>query len=547
MFNGNRPNEETQRTLTHEELSTAIIPGTECMADVGNLHFKHSGKNVLIPQPSNDPSDPLNWNRKWKAAAMIGMAISSFANGFGPLSIGPQVPFYMAEWDKSVDDVINFTGICILVLGFSNLVWVPVARLFGRRPALWISMTIGIASAVWRATATSYESFIGACVLSGFACGPGETFGPMLVADVMFLHERGFYMGLYQWAYWGGIMVGPIVAGAMSDRYGWRSFWWLNVGILSFALVYQICFLPETKWTREANTLPTAGAFLDAQEKELNQFTEIESTNDIPGPNQTVHRLASEETLFGGPNRNQFLPFSKYERNESLLQALWIPIRVTAFPIVQWASFVFSWSASCFLVANITQSAALAGPPWNFSAAAVGYTNLALFGGASIALVTAGPLSDWISMRATMHNNGIREPEMRLPTLILFSAAALLGGLIVSYGYQYGWPWEAIVILGYTLLGMQLAALAAIATTYAIDSYKPVAGEFLISATVVKNLWGYGLSQFLNPWIVKSGYVLPIMVNTALTLFFICLAIPLFFYGKRVRYWSANSTVHSSS
>lgn len=41
-------------------------------------------------------------------------------------------------------------------------------------------MTIGIASAVWRATATSYESFIGACVLSGFACGPGETFGPMV-------------------------------------------------------------------------------------------------------------------------------------------------------------------------------------------------------------------------------------------------------------------------------------------------------------------------------------------------------------------------------
>lgn len=33
MFNRNRLNEETQRTLTHEELSTAIIPGTECMAD----------------------------------------------------------------------------------------------------------------------------------------------------------------------------------------------------------------------------------------------------------------------------------------------------------------------------------------------------------------------------------------------------------------------------------------------------------------------------------------------------------------------------------
>lgn len=65
-----------------------------------------------------------------------------------------------------------------------------------------------------------------------------------------------------------------------------------------------------------------------------------------------------------------------------------------------------------------------------------------------------------------------------------------------------------------------LSILAISANFTKIDSYKPIAGEFLISATVVKNLWGYGISQFLNPWIVKSGYVVPIMVNTALTLFF---------------------------
>ena len=39
---------------------------------------------------------------------MLGMVISSFANGFGPLSIGPQVPYYMKEWDRSLEDVIQF-------------------------------------------------------------------------------------------------------------------------------------------------------------------------------------------------------------------------------------------------------------------------------------------------------------------------------------------------------------------------------------------------------------------------------------------------------
>lgn len=52
---------------------------------------------------------------------MLGMAISSFANGFGPLSIGPQVPFYMAEWDKSVDDVLNFVWYSTPRQKFSHL------------------------------------------------------------------------------------------------------------------------------------------------------------------------------------------------------------------------------------------------------------------------------------------------------------------------------------------------------------------------------------------------------------------------------------------
>jgi hypothetical protein len=45
-----------------EELGTTIYPGTEIMADVGSHHFvKSSAKSdrVLVPQPSQDPHDPL--------------------------------------------------------------------------------------------------------------------------------------------------------------------------------------------------------------------------------------------------------------------------------------------------------------------------------------------------------------------------------------------------------------------------------------------------------------------------------------------------------
>lgn len=40
--------------------SVDLIPGTEIISDDG------SAKIQLIPKPSSDPRDPLNWSRKWK-------------------------------------------------------------------------------------------------------------------------------------------------------------------------------------------------------------------------------------------------------------------------------------------------------------------------------------------------------------------------------------------------------------------------------------------------------------------------------------------------
>ena len=60
----------------------------------------------------------------------------------------------------------------------------------------------------------------------------------------------------------------------------------------------------------------------------------------------------------------------------------------------------------------------------------------------------------------------------------------ILGSVITAVGYDYHWPWEAIVIIGYSFLGCQVAALPSIASTYAIDSYKPVTGSLFVTITM---------------------------------------------------------------
>ncbi|KAL9111186.1 MAG: hypothetical protein Q9187_007952 [Circinaria calcarea] len=45
-----------------QELNVKIVPGTEVMTDVGTHHFIKSSSTsdrVLVPQPSDDPHDPL--------------------------------------------------------------------------------------------------------------------------------------------------------------------------------------------------------------------------------------------------------------------------------------------------------------------------------------------------------------------------------------------------------------------------------------------------------------------------------------------------------
>lgn len=101
------------------------------------------------------------------------------------------------------------------------------------------------------------------------------------------------------------------------------------------------------------------------------------------------------------------------------------------------------------------------------------------------------------------------------------------------------------MIIGYTCAGIQVAALPAIASTYAIDSYKPVSGSIFVAITVNKNVWGYGFSKFITPWSEESGYVPPIMTNTALITFFCLTGIVFWYYGKTFRKWSRHSKVHS--
>jgi MFS family permease len=384
----------------------------------------------------------------WKAFTITASTMVTFTQGFGPLALAPMFPALEEEFESDLTSVVRFTGVAILVLGFSNFIWVPISTSFGRRPVYILSQLVCLASSIWRGKAQTYGSFMGACVVNGIGAGPAETIQPAVIADIFFLHDRGFWNTLYWVFYMGSLMVAPIISGSMTQHIGWRSFWWLNSALLALSIIMVLFMFPETKWHRlhpdevmknlaaEAQTSSPAGSQEKVQPAELaaEESEKVDSEATKPTASKMMNELSHQATAERDPWLGKGTPSKQqwkfYQPNKhplkSILLDLWIPWKLFIFPIVEFSAFVVSWSCSSFLTINLTQSANFAAPPYLYEPETIGFFNFAILIGAMIGLATAGPLSDWVSARATKKNRGIREPEMRLPAMIPYVCIMIL-------------------------------------------------------------------------------------------------------------------------
>lgn len=118
------------------------------------------------------------------------------------------------------------------------------------------------------------------------------------------------------------------------------------------------------------------------------------------------------------------------------------------------------------------------------------------------------------------------------------------------------------MVLGFGLVGVQVVSIPTIAITYAIDCYKPIAGQIMAISTVCKNTFGvrhltscdevlsnitqFGMTYYYNDWVVTSGFTPPLMMIMALTVGFSLVGTILFpYFGKSLRRWTRASKVHS--
>jgi MFS family permease len=82
---------------------------------------------------------------------------------------------------------------------------------------------------IWCASAHTFGSLVAARILSGFVAATGEALCSSINADLFFLHERGWWMGVYQFTAAIGSSIGGIITGFAVHSLGWRWHFWVSL------------------------------------------------------------------------------------------------------------------------------------------------------------------------------------------------------------------------------------------------------------------------------------------------------------------------------
>lgn len=135
-------------------------------------------------------------------------------------------------------------------LGIGALISSPTAIIFGKRPVYLLGVLIFLASSIWCAASKSYGSLVAGRILMGIGVSPCESLPSATIAEIFFLHERAYRIGIYTLLLLGGKNLVPLVSAAIIETMSWRWVFWIVAIVVGFNLGLLFLFVPETFWVR---------------------------------------------------------------------------------------------------------------------------------------------------------------------------------------------------------------------------------------------------------------------------------------------------------
>lgn len=359
------------------------------------------------------------------------MATSNF------LAAGPTIAVVNTALDFFPDSVDNgtlsssaiprvsyFFTTSALLQGTGNLIWTPLANKWGRRPVYLLSYLVYFLAAIWLIFDHSYGGFLAGRIIMGFGAGAAETIAPISIADIYFLHERGTVMSSYTCFLSVGVAGGIVISGLITIDHHWRAIYQTGAGLVGFILLLAFFTFPETAYVRSQSSADEA-----SDPPDLSAYPALR-----PDTAETISPPAKDSYA------QSLKVFHGTLTHEPIYKMALRPFGLIFLPPVLWAALVQAATIG-FLVAVTSNVSVAFDDAYEFEPYQVGLCFIAAIVGSIVGIPAGGQLGDWVADMLTRRNGGMREPEMRLPAMVLSTLTGPLSLLLYGFGIQYGLHW----------------------------------------------------------------------------------------------------------
>ena len=183
-------------------------------------------------------------SRGWLLVVIAALALVQFISFLDQTAIYTAVPAIAAGLETG--PWTSWIGTSFLVTSTSiQLINGRLSDIFGRKSCLISALSImalgNVVSGFSRNPATLFASR----ALSGFGAGALNALVQIAVSDLTTLKQRGYFFGIIGIATALGNGLGPLVGGALAEKFGWRWTFWFISPLAVIAIVYLGLVFPQ--------------------------------------------------------------------------------------------------------------------------------------------------------------------------------------------------------------------------------------------------------------------------------------------------------------
>ncbi|KAL9620407.1 MAG: hypothetical protein Q9160_005107 [Pyrenula sp. 1 TL-2023] len=218
------------------------------------IERKNLGDVVLIPQPTNDAEDPLNWPLWKKLIILASVSLAAFAAQMSPnsnqLTFMEQIPVY----HKTTNDLLNSVAAALAGWVAGPFLLIPLVAFIGRSALIFYSLIGIFVCQIWGAEMTGADDFIPftlSRIFAGLFGAIPAILGSGYIIDMFFLHQRGKAFAIFEVLIIFAVVGGGTLSGFIAQTQPWNYVFWWTLGPIGASIILVFFCVEETTYNRD--------------------------------------------------------------------------------------------------------------------------------------------------------------------------------------------------------------------------------------------------------------------------------------------------------